>query len=110
MIRVSDIGYGKVPDAPSRAGRGHQQSGQCIYITNMQNMNPALFCILILGFAYYFAYCNIYMQSNMHNMQNTMRNNSAGFIFSIFCILKYAEYAEYAKEYATVCKTICKIC
>jgi hypothetical protein len=28
----------------------------CIYITNMQNMNPALFCILILGFAYYFPY------------------------------------------------------
>jgi hypothetical protein len=27
-----------------------------IYITNMQNMNPALSCILILGFAYYFAY------------------------------------------------------
>ena len=75
-------------------------------------MNPALFCILILGFAYYFAYhdCNIYMQNNMHNMQNNMQINSAGFIFCIFCILQYAEYAEYVKKYAAVCKTICKIC
>ena len=70
----------------------------------MQNMNPALFCILILGFAYYFAYCNIYMQNNMHNMLNNMQINSAGFIFDIFCILRYAEYAkqyaQYAKLYA----------
>ncbi len=50
------------------------------------------------------------MQNNMQNMQNNMQKNSAGFIFCIFCILKYAEYAEYVKEYATVCKTICKIC
>ncbi len=79
-----------------------QQSGQCsgIYITNMQNimMNPALFCILILGFTYYLAsYWCIYMQNNMHNMQNNMQENSAGFIFCIFCILQYAEYAEYVK-------------
>ncbi len=49
----------------------------------------------------------------MHNMLNNMqleKKNSAGFIFCIFCILQYAEYAEYVKEYATVCKTICKIC
>ncbi len=58
----------------------HQQSGQCIHIsTNMQNMNPALFCILILGFAYFLAYCCIYKQNNMHNMQNNMQENSADF-------------------------------
>jgi hypothetical protein len=92
----------------------HQQSGQCIYITNMQNMNPALFCILIFGFAYYLAYYCIYKQNNMHNMQNSMQKNSAGFIesysaYSAYCnmqnrlnmsnhMLQYAnQYAEYAK-------------
>ena len=38
---------------------GHQQSGECIYMTEIENIHPALFCILILGFAYYIAYiCN----------------------------------------------------
>ena len=40
----------------------------------------------------------------MHSMQDNMQNNSAGFIFDIFCILPYAEYAKqyakHAKEYA----------
>jgi hypothetical protein len=80
-------------ESESSAG-DDQQSGQCIYITNMQNMNPALFCILILGFAYFFAYWCIYMQKNM---LNNMQKNSAGFIFCIFFILQYAEYAEYVK-------------
>jgi len=77
----------------------HQQleSGQCIYITNMQNLNMALFYILFLEFAYYFAYCGIYMQNNMYNMQNNMQKNSAMFRFCIFCILQYAQYAEYVK-------------
>ncbi len=77
--------------------RKHQQSGQCLYITNMQNLNPALFCILILGFAYYYAYWCIYMQNNMQNMLHNMQINSAGFRFCIFCILQYAKYAEYVK-------------
>ncbi len=36
----------------------------------------------------------------MHNMQNNMHKNSAGFIFCIFCILQYAEYhgAEYDSD------------
>ncbi len=74
----------------------HQQSasGQYIYITNMQNLNSALFYILILDFAYYFAYCKIYMQNNMYNMQYNMQKNSALFRFCIFCILQYAKYAE----------------
>ncbi len=75
----------------SRLGWWRQQSGQCIYITNMQNMNPALFCILIWGFAYYLAYYCRYKQNNMQNMQNNMQKNSAGFIFCIFCILQYAK-------------------
>ncbi len=75
----------------------HQQSGQCIYITNMQNLNSALFYILILELAYYFAYWRIYMQNNMYNMQNNMQENSALFRFCIFCTLQYAEYAEYVK-------------
>ena len=77
----------------------HHQCGQCIYITNMQNLNSALFHILILEFAYYFAYWRIYMQNNMYNMQtwNNMQKNSAMFRFCIFCILQYAQYAEYVK-------------
>ncbi len=75
----------------------HQQSGQCIYITNMQNLNIALFYILILEFADYFAYCKIYMHNNMYNMQNNMQKNRAMFRFCIFCILQYAKYAEYVK-------------
>ena len=34
------------------------------------------------------------MQMYMLNMQHNMQNNSALFIFCIFCILKYVEYAE----------------
>jgi hypothetical protein len=75
----------------------HQQSGQCIYITNMQNLNSALFYILDLEFACYFADWRIYIQNNMYNMQNNMQKNSALFRFCIFCILKYAQYAEYVK-------------
>jgi hypothetical protein len=75
----------------------HQQSGQCIYVTNMQNLNIALFYILILEFAYYFAHCEIYMQNNKYNMQNNMQKNSAMFKFCIFCIFQYAKYAEYVK-------------
>ncbi len=66
----------------------------------MQILNMALFYILFLEFAYYFAYCKIYMQNNMYNMQNNhmQKNlNSAMFRFCIFCILQYAQYAEYVK-------------
>ncbi len=95
-------------------GLSHQQSGQCIYITNMQNLNIALFYILFLELAYYFAYCKICMQNNMYNMQNNMQKNSAMFRFCIFQysnmqnmqnmsnnMLQYAkQYAKYAKQYA----------
>ena len=102
-------GWTRDLDMPPRR-QLHQQSGQCIYITNMQNLNPALFCILILGFAYYNAYWCIYMQNNMHNMLYNMQINSAGFRFCIFCILQYAKYAKYAKKYAKICNSICSIC
>jgi hypothetical protein len=52
--RVTDR-HGTRRDSGS-PGPDHQQSGQCIYITNMQNLNIALFYILFLEFAYYFAY------------------------------------------------------
>ena len=65
-------------------GVPHQQSGRCIYITNMQNMNLPLFCILDLGPAYFLTYickiiCKIIVAGsysaystyyNMQNMQN----------------------------------------
>jgi hypothetical protein len=41
------------PADSRRTERLNQQSGECIYITNMQNMDSALFCILVLGFAYF---------------------------------------------------------
>ncbi len=68
---------------------------------NLQNMSKNMLCYAkqyaqyaikypkkIVHGSYYpcFAYCN------MQNMQN----------------LQYAKYAEYVKEYAAVCKTICK--
>ena len=64
-------------------------------------MDSALFCILVLGFAYFFVHTGfrvcIYMQNNMQNMQNNMQKNSALSIFCIFCVLLYAKYAEYDK-------------
>ncbi len=85
-------------------------------ITNMQNMNPALFCILILGFAYYLACCCIYhdMQKNMHNMPEKCKKTVQGSYSAYFAycnmqnmlnmsndMLQYAnQYAEYATKYA----------
>jgi hypothetical protein len=92
----------------------HQQSGQCIYMIttgNMQNLNrdSALFYILILEFAYYFAYCSIYMQNNMYNMHNNMQNNSALFRFCIFCIFCILQYAKSLASWEA-CNLACNGC
>ncbi len=96
-LRYQEIGKVRNMDKKQHQHQQTEQSGQCIYITNMQNMNPALFCILILGFAHYFACWCIYMQNDMQNMPNNMQKNSAGFIFCIFCILQHSKHAEYVK-------------
>ena len=66
----------------------HQQSGRCIYMHNMQNMDPALLCISIYGVAYFFAY-------------------------SAYCFMGVAYYyAYYAYSFTYICSNmqiICKI-
>ncbi len=72
----------------------------CMYMTNMQNMDSELLCILILGFAYYFAYSAYEFAYIWNNMQK----NSSLSIFCIFFILQYEKYAYYANRCAKECK------
>ena len=71
----------------------HQQSGECIYMQNMQNMDSALFCILVSAFAYYFAYYSIFfciLWCILHCI--------------LFCILQHINL----HIYAPICKIICQ--
>ena len=71
----------------------HQQSGECIYMQNMQNIDSEVFCILISAIAYYFAYYSIFfciLYCILHSI--------------LFCILQHINL----HIYAPICKIICQ--
>ncbi len=55
------------------SGRYHQQSGECIYMQNMQNTDLSVFCILCRNFT-----MQCIVKTGLHIFQ---------YIFCIFCIL-----------------------
>ena len=71
----------------------HQQSGECIYMQNMQNIDSEVFCILISAIAYYFAYYSILfciLYCILHSI--------------LFCISQHINL----HIYAPICKIICQ--
>jgi len=72
----------------------HQQSGECIYMQNMQNIDSELFCILISAIAYYFAYYSI-LFCILHCILHCI----------LCCILQHI----ILHIYASICQIICQI-